>query len=158
MHKQPLKYILQLIMFNTLSLLLGDVGAAGAGVYQQDPGANGIVSVEAEHFNNDVAQGGRSWVAVTPSGFSGTGAMEASPNSGTNNNAGYVSNSPRLDFQVNFTRTGKHYVWIRGHAGSFTDDPVHVGPDGAAVNTESTFANPYRWSYGSSKYLAGWSL
>ena len=66
MHKQPLKYIIQLILFNTLfMLLLGDVGAAGAGVYQQDPGANGIVSVEAEHSDNDVAQGGHSWVAVT---------------------------------------------------------------------------------------------
>ena len=41
---------------------------------------------------------------------------------------------------------------------TFTDDSVHVGLDGAAVNTESTFADPYRWSYGSSKYLAGWSL
>ena len=41
---------------------------------------------------------------------------------------------------------------------TFTDDSVHVVLDGAAVNTESTFADPYRWSYGSSKYLAGWSL
>ena len=134
MHKQPLKYIIQLILFNTLFLLLlGGVGAAGAGVYQQDPGANGIVSVEAEHFNNDVAQGGHSWVAVTPSGFSGTGAMAASPNNGTNNDTGYVSNSPRLDFQVNFTRTGTHYVWIRGRAGTVTDDSLHVGLDGNAI-------------------------
>ena len=140
MHKQPLKYIIQLILFNTLfMLLLGDVGAAGAGVYQQDTGANGIVSDEAEHFNNDVAQGGHSWVAVTPSGFSGTGAMEASQNNGTNNNTDYVSNSPWLDFQVNFTHTGKHYVLTRGRAGSVTDDSLHVGLDGAAVNTESTF-------------------
>ena len=151
MQKQPLKYSIELILFNIIFLLLlGGAGAAGAGVYQQDPGTNGIVSVEAEHFDTNVSQGGHSWTSIAPAGSSGSGAMEASPNNGTKHNTGNVSNSPRLDFPINFTRTGIHYVWIRAHKASGQDDSVHVGLDGAAVSSSdriSGFAlGTWSWS------------
>ena len=113
----------------------GGATPVASGVYQQDAGANGIVSVEAEHFDTHASQGGHSWTSIALAGSSGSGAMEASPNNGTKNDTGYVSTSPRLDFPINFTRTGIHYVWIRGHAGTGQDDSVHVGLDGAAVSS-----------------------
>lgn len=39
--------------------------------------------------------------------------MRAEPDSGTNNNANYTTNSPRLDYLVDFVKTGTHYVWVR---------------------------------------------
>jgi hypothetical protein len=120
-----------------------------SGVYQQDAGANGIISVEAEHFDTNVSQGGHSWTSIALAGSSGSGAMEATLNNGANNNTGYVSNSPRLDYPINFTRTGIHYVWIRAHTAS-GDDSVHVGLDGAAVSSSdriSGFAlGTWSWS------------
>jgi len=38
--------------------------------------------------------------------YSDTGAVQATPNNGTNNNTGYVINSPRLDSAINFVKTG----------------------------------------------------
>jgi hypothetical protein len=73
-------------------------------------------------------------VPVDAGTYSGT-ALQALPNTGTNLDTGYVTNSPRLDFQVNFVRTGTHYVWVRGVGAASTDDSLHVGLDGAAVAT-----------------------
>jgi hypothetical protein len=46
-----------------------------------------------------------------------------------------VTGSPRLDYRINFVRTGVHYVWIRGAGATGSDDSVHVGLDGQAVTT-----------------------
>jgi len=44
----------------------------------QDPGPDGIVSVEAEHFDNNVPQGGVQWELVGPTGgFTGAAGMQA---------------------------------------------------------------------------------
>ena len=105
--------------------------------FEQQTGPDGVVSIEAEDFDDNVAQGDHAWVLVTsPAGFSGTGAMQALPNTGVNNNVGYVTASPRLDFKVNFVKTGMHYVWVRGHAlASGENDSWHAGLDGQAVDT-----------------------
>jgi lysophospholipase L1-like esterase len=124
-------------------------GDSGAGGYQQDSGADGIVSIEAENSDVNLSQGGHTWVPVSPAGYSGTGAMQAQPNSGTNNNTGYVTNSPRLDYEVNFVHTGTHYVWIRGLGANDEDDSVHVGLDGVALSTSDRITNfnpTWTWS------------
>jgi len=118
--------------------------------YQQNPGTDGIVSIEVEHFDANVSQGGHDWVQIFPSGYSGSGAMQALPNIETNNNTGYVTNSPQLDFVVNFVKTGTHYVWIRGIGANGYDDSVHVGLDGAESATSdriSKFNTSWRWSH-----------
>ncbi|MFY9268168.1 MAG: DNRLRE domain-containing protein [Candidatus Manganitrophaceae bacterium] len=109
------------------------VSAGGSvSAFQQSTAADGLVSFEAERYHGNVSQGGRAWTLVTtPSGYSGTGAMVATPNSGANVNTGYTTGSPRLDFRVNFVKTGIHYIWIRGRGATASDDSVHVGLDGA---------------------------
>ena len=118
--------------------------------YQQDPGVDGIVSIEAENIDLNISQGAHDWVLQdVPAGYSGSGAMLASPNIGTNNNTGYVANSPRLDFVVNFVQTGIHYVWIRGIGNTPADDSVHVGLDGIGLTTSdklSGFNSNWTWS------------
>jgi len=117
--------------------------------FKQDAGADGIVSLEAEHYHFRVDQGAHAWVPTAPAGFSGTGAMLADPNIGANNNTGYTAASPRLDFKVNFVKTGVHQVWVRGIGANGSDDSVHVGLDGAASATAdriSTFFTSWTWS------------
>jgi hypothetical protein len=100
--------------------------------FLQDSGADGIVSINASSFVIRIAQGGHSWDEVTPAGHEGTAALQALPNIGTNINTGFETQSPRADYQVQFNRTGLHYVWIRGSGASGQDNSLHVGLDGVA--------------------------
>jgi glucose/arabinose dehydrogenase len=118
------------------------------GPFMQDTGTNGIVSAEVEHAHATLAQGGHAWTSDTTAGASGT-ALRATPNSGSNNNTGYTTNSPRLDFKVSFAKTGTHYIWIRGIGASGNDDSVHAGLDGAASTSSdriSSFGTGFTWS------------
>ncbi|MHC4738451.1 MAG: DNRLRE domain-containing protein [Planctomycetota bacterium] len=123
---------------------------AGTGAFQQDSGSDGIVSMEAENYDYYTQQGNHNWVSVTtPSGYTGSAAMNTTPNTGTNQNTSYATNSPQLDFEVNFVKTGTHYVWIRGYGAGDTDDSCHVGLDGSEISTcdrISTFTTSYTWS------------
>ena len=103
--------------------------------YQQETGGNGVVSIEAERFHARANQGGRTWNRIAATGQSGVGAMDSLPNAGAAVNTGYVTASPRLDYWVNFNRTGTHYVWIRMQGATGTDDSLHAGLDGAASAT-----------------------
>jgi glucose/arabinose dehydrogenase/Ca2+-binding RTX toxin-like protein len=117
--------------------------------YQQDPGAAGLVSIEVEHYFNKIDQGAHSWTPNSTAGYSGDGAMEATPNTGANVNTGYAAGSPRMDFTVNFLRTGTHYIWARGIGASGADDSYHAGLDGAEISTSdriSSFGPAWTWS------------
>lgn len=111
------------------------------GTFMQDSGAQGIVSIEAENYNTKAA--GTSdpvWEFVnTPTGYSGTGAMSALPNTGVNNDSGYVVSSPVMNYDIGFVKTGTHYVWILGGGDSGSDDSVHLGLDGTALSTGYNF-------------------
>ena len=90
-----------------------------------------LVLIEAENFHNNISQGDHEWQLTTdPEGFSGTGFMRAMPDSGANVQRDYVTLSPRLDFEVNFVKTGTHYVWIRYLKTGGGDDSCHIGIDG----------------------------
>jgi hypothetical protein len=110
--------------------------------YQQETGTNAVVSIEAERFHARVSQGGRSWNRVAAAGQSGVGAMDAQPNSGAAVDTGYVTGSPRLDYWVNFSRTGTHYVWLRMQGATGSDDSMHAGLDGTASATSDRISGP----------------
>ena len=123
--------------------------AAGeSGAFQQDAGQQGIVSIEAEHYHSNISQGGHDWTAAFNIGYSGDGAMSVTPNNGGFVNTGYVTNSPRLDFQVEFVMTGTHYIWVRGLGPSTSDDSCHAGLDGAETTSSdriSGFGTSWGW-------------
>ncbi len=82
--------------------------------FQQDDGPQGIISIEAENYHDNTPKGNKRWEFVTsPGGYSGSGAMQALPDNqvfvGT-----YTTSSPRLDYEINFTRSGYHYILARG--------------------------------------------
>jgi hypothetical protein len=124
-----------------------NVSISGVG-FRQDPGPDGIVSIEAENFDGRVDMNGHTWAATAPAGASGS-ALVANPNTGVNQDTAYAANSPRLDYKVNFVKTGVHHVWIRGIGATGSDDSIHAGLDGAESTTSdriSSFGTTWTWS------------
>jgi hypothetical protein len=116
-----------------------------------EQGQDGRISLEAEQFHNQVSAGDHEWTLVSDSQASGGGAMET-PDLGIGHNTGYVDTSPRLDYEINFSQTGQHYVWVLGRAGGNkigSSDSLHIGLDGQAVDTSdrlSDFEAEFGWS------------
>jgi hypothetical protein len=111
--------------------------------------SNGIVSIEVEQYTSNVGVGGHDWVPALASGASGGGSMQPLPNNNTNRDTGFVVNSPRLDFDVNFPQSGRYYVWVRGRGSSSSDDSLHIGLNGQAqarANRISGFRSGWSWS------------
>ncbi len=109
--------------------------------------AGGVVVLEAENFNANLSpRSSHEWdVGTSINGFSGTSYMEALPNNGALLTAG--ASSPELQFTVNFSSTGTHYIWIRGYAFDGTEDSVSVGLDGgSAVAVTLSIDNTWQWN------------
>ena len=143
------KRLIYLILFVfVLSLTLGP---ANAGPIEQVV-ISDLVLIEAENFHDNIPQGGHEWqLATDPEGFSGTGFMRAMPDSGANVQTDYINLSPRLDYAVNFIKTGTHYVWIRYLKTGGQDDSCHIGIDGQEGSGAENIAvsgsdNTWNWS------------
>ncbi len=115
------------------------VGGSGVQGYTE---SGGLLVIEAEDFDQSVEVGGQSWSQSTSvGGYSGSGLVTASPNNGTNINAGYTNGgSPRLDYQSSFSTTGTYYIWIRGSSGSGSDDSAHVSLNDQVISTADRIA------------------
>ncbi len=119
-----------------------------APAFQQDP-SSGLLVVEAEHFDLSVSQGGHDWVPASDPGASADGSLVTTPDSETNRNSDFESNSPRLDYLVRFTQPGTYYVWVRGLGPESRDDSLHVGLDGsgqASSDRITGFGTAFGWS------------
>jgi len=129
--------------------MLGPVaGIVNAEPLQQDPGPDGIVSVEAEHYDANVEVGGHAWELTGPTGgFTGEFGMHA-PNGNGGHSSNFETNSERLEYEINFVKTGIHYVWILAWGESGSDDSCHAGLDGdASLSSQmSGWNNNYQWS------------
>src|SRR5262245_9117073 len=126
----------------------GETVAVPGDPFQQ--ASDGIVSIEAEHPDANVANGGQSFVASSEAGASGS-ALIASPNSGVVRDTGYAASSPRLEYRVNFVKTGTHYIWARGVGKTAADDSFHAGLDGAELASSdriTSFGVGWTWSRG----------
>jgi len=148
-----LKAIASLPGYNDSTVAMADflvtTSSGGPTAYIQDTGLEGLVSIEAEDYHANVSQGGHDWQFTAPGGQSGAGALVAAPDNGANINTGYVTNSPRLDYQIEFSQTGTHYVWILGKGPDGDGDSLHVGLDGVALASSdriSSFAADWSWS------------
>ncbi|MGD8499975.1 MAG: discoidin domain-containing protein, partial [Phycisphaerales bacterium] len=125
-------------------------GVTNARPLNQDPGPDGIVSVEAEHYDANVPQSGAQWELVGPTGgFTGEAGMQVPDLSSRDTD--YAARSPRLDFAVNFVKTGTHYVWILAFGPDNGSDSCHAGLDGQEIDTcdrMSGWNGDYEWSNG----------
>ena len=126
--------------------------------FQQDVGPNAIVCVEAEHYDKKVDIGTNTWALVTTAagftaagGFSGGQAMQIMPDTalgGRSVTTNYNTASPRLDFQINFVKTGTYYVWLLAFGRDGNSDSAHIGLDGKMVDSSDNLSGwnaTYRW-------------
>ncbi|MBI4356227.1 MAG: VCBS repeat-containing protein [Candidatus Omnitrophica bacterium] len=111
--------------------------------------ASGQVVMEAENYTAKVPRNGQDWtLRTTTAGYSGSGYLQALPNSGVNNHTGYTTLSPELQHQLNVATPGTYYVWLRGRAPSASDDSVHAGLDGVATPSADLmccWSNSWAW-------------
>ncbi len=112
-------------------------------IAQPSTGTPARIFIEAEDASSVVtAISGttrRTWVPDYTTGYSGISAMRASPNTGAAvTAANAAAQSPRLDFRVNFTRTGNHRVFVRLYSPNNADDQVHVGISATPGTTAPT--------------------
>ena len=132
-----------LLVFNLVA------GLANAKPLNQDPGPDGIVSVEAEHYDDNVAVGGHQWELTGPTGgFTGIAGMHA-PNGRGGHSTNYAANSERLDYEIDFVKTGTYYVWILAWGFDGNDDSCHAGLDGEEIPTlvaMSGWSGSYEWN------------
>ena len=100
--------------------------------FVQSAGKDGLVVIEAEHFTRKVpsSPAGHEWKVDTGRrGFSGPGAMRALPSRGMQHDGDIAAHSPRMDYVIEFTRKGRHWIWVRGFGANYNSDSVHVGLD-----------------------------
>jgi pectinesterase len=103
---------------------------------------DGIVSIETEHYTENVPIGDHEWALTTEfEGYSGEGAMQALPDQGAFFILGYAENCARLDYAVEFDTTGTHYIWIRGLTQGGSDNLFHMGLNDEEVYTASRIGN-----------------
>ena len=115
----------------------------------------GQVVMEAENFDAKIPRNGKDWSlnpsspgTIPPSGYSGTGYLQALPNTGTLIETGYATTAPELQYRINFTTTGTYYIWIRGRGPTTNDDSLHAGIDGTAPTSADrigSFPNSWTW-------------
>ena len=110
--------------------------------------------IEAESFNANLSpRSSHQWdPGSSTAGFNGTGYMEGLPNNGANIAAG--NSSPELQFTVNFTSTGTHYLWFHGYAAANIDDSIHIGIDGANA-TALTLSQYSVWQWSNTLQAGG---
>ncbi len=112
------------------------------------PSASGELVIEAEHFDANTASGSTAWVQVQTPGYVGEGAMQASPDSGLYIGVLSDSNSPRLDFEVEYAEPVFLNAWVRGLGPDWSGDSIRIGVDGdvsTAILMESVPKGGFAW-------------
>jgi hypothetical protein len=107
----------------------------------QDAGADGIVSIEAEDFDENIVRDDpHTWEFSTEiAGFSGSGFMQAVPDNTADNTLSppeeYLA-GPELVFQIKFVKTGIHYIWTRTQSANANADSLHAGLNGDGTTAD----------------------
>ncbi|MGB0371420.1 MAG: hypothetical protein ACPGN3_08715 [Opitutales bacterium] len=119
--------------------------------YQQSNDADGIVVLEAEHYNRQEIQGIHHWLNTTSVvGYEGIGAVTTQTTSSMDHSADMAAErASRLDYSVDFRHTGEHTVWVRAYANNPTANSVYVGLDdtGAGAAFLSGYSDAaYTWN------------
>ncbi|GEM_PF-1306362 len=110
-------------------------------IFQQN--IDGLLSLETENADTNISRNGFSWTAIDSGIFSGGRALQATPASGpAQDAAGYSLTSPQLDFRVNFSQAGTHYVWVRGIGQQSNGNSVHIGLDGVETASSQNISFP----------------
>ncbi len=92
------------------------------------------IVIEAENFKRNVPGAGSgkdfTWqLSPKKEGCAGNGMMAAQPDRGVQIGAGFESQSPRLDYLIDFPAKGKYTIWMRSWGPNPNGDSVFMGLD-----------------------------
>ena len=133
------------VLFLAVSLFFVGGVSGESGCFIQQEGADGIVSIETENYKAKTAKKEHSWELTTDkTGFSGKGALVCVPDNGANVN---IDEGPSADYQVNFIKAGRYYVWVRSW-GASSSDTCHIDLDSLKLKSceKMEFAKD-KWSW-----------
>jgi len=99
--------------------------------FVQGADRDGVIVIEAESFiRKTAAPDGHEWKLDTSrKGFVGAGSMKSVPDRQTQHDGDLIGRTPRMDYAIEFTKTGQHWVWVRGFGSNPNTDSVHIGLD-----------------------------
>jgi glycosidase len=113
--------------------------AFAAGPFSEN---GGVVVFEAENFDAKIDRSSHAWTLTNlVAGASGT-YMQALPDDNCLGcfDPNWLTNSPEMQYTVNFANAATHYVWVRGNSVDANGDSFHAGIDGT-TNTAARITN-----------------
>lgn len=117
---------------------------------QQNDGPQGLLSIEAEHFYLNSDKPINRWRLITDAAdYSGEGAMRTLPDQTGSIDKDKLDQLPRLDYLVNFVKTGAHYIWSRLYSTNLSEDTFYFGINGELVDINHRLSadhNIWVWS------------
>ena len=150
MRVMPMRNLTRWFATAAIILLCISIGsfALGQGVYIQRGDLDGLVCIEAENFAQKQAVEDHQWQFIdSTTGFAGSGAMTATPDDGSEEDDPDYGDSPFIDYQVYFVRTGRHYIWVRGW-GVDDGNSCHVDLDHRELdNGKEIEFDEQRWNW-----------
>lgn len=89
--------------------------------------SDGLVVIEAEHFQSNTPQGSYTWAVQSNDKASGGCIAKALPESKESflKAEDFTTKAPKLDYKVTFLAPGRYFLWVKAQ-GAF----VHLGLDG----------------------------
>lgn len=126
--------------------LLLAVPAFAAGPFNEN---GGIVIFEAEDFDSKIDRSSHAWTLTNlVAGASGS-YMQALPDDNCFCfDPSWLTNSPEMQYTVNFAHAATHFVWVRGNGVDSNADSLHAGLDGttnSAARIGSFATSAWTW-------------
>ncbi|MEL6253468.1 MAG: PKD domain-containing protein [Bacteroidota bacterium] len=109
------------------------------------------VAIEAENFSRTIAGTGNAastnWTEISETNASGGKAIQAGPNQGLW--TGLNLFGPSVEYDIDFTKTGVYYVYVRSQGPTANDDSYHIGLNGSGLSNKSAYgmggSGPWSW-------------
>jgi hypothetical protein len=110
--------------------------------------SDGLVVAEAE--NGQVLSGtAHAWLTSTAiSGYTGTAYLHALPDIDQFYPTDTITDSPQVEYLVNFTTPDTYTVWIRGYADNADADAVNAGLDNDVTPVTGFAPETWDWASG----------
>jgi YD repeat-containing protein len=109
--------------------------------------SNGLVTLEAENGQR-IDGPTHAWLTSTAiTGYTGTNYLHVLPDTDTFYSTAAITDSPRIEYLVNFTTPATYTVWVRGYADNADADALNVGL--ANDRTAVTGFAPETWAWAS---------
>lgn len=121
-------------------------------VFLQPDNEDGLLSLEAENHQYNKNADSFEWITLDSplTGASGDKYVFASPDFFYTILENIESTSPHIDFDIEFLKAERYYVWVRGYAEKDSDNSIYLGLDNMHspdnINIKFEVNSEWNWS------------